>query len=198
MAISAPKRMVHKPKRRKKRKVRTPRNRVIETAGSAQGGPRSMAERPNVGKPARKPVAPKKVLALYPQINEWIADAFTKMGSPELIGKVPWEWNPLLTRVMGRAWGSRKMDFSPELFGRATEEERKETVYHECAHIVDHHQGTYVQGKAHGESFKRIMRRAGYAGNRCHRVKVVRRKDRGKRPARLRGPVVVRKVKKGE
>jgi len=186
VAISAPKRVTQRPKKR--RKARPKGKRAIASPGRPEGAPRAIGERPNAGRHPTRAAVPRKVQALHPQVEAWIADALTRMGAPELVGKIPWCWNKPMTRVMGRAWGSRKMDFSPDLFARATEEQRKETVYHECAHIVDNHQGTYVQGKAHGESFKRVMRRAGYPGARCHHVKVVRRKDRNKRKSNLKGP----------
>lgn len=156
-----------------------------------------MGERPNAGRHPTRAAIPRKIQALHPQIEAWIAVALTKMGAHELIDKVPWSWNKPMTRVMGKAYlQQRRMEFSPDLFSRATEAECRETVFHEVAHIVDYHQNTYVQGASHGGTFKRIMQRAGYAGARCHHVKVVRRKDRNKRQERLRGDTVLTQQKK--
>lgn len=188
MAIPAPKKMV-RAKGRKRRKVRSAR--ALPPPGGI-GGPRPIGERPNAGKRPVKPSVPRSVQKLHPQMETWVSEAFTAMGAPELVGKIPWNWNSGMTRVMGRAhytWnGERatptKMDFSPSLFKKAEEEQMRQTVYHECAHIVDYHKGTYVKGKPHGPSWKRIMIRAGVPPKRCHNVEVTKRRKSKKYPAK--------------
>jgi predicted SprT family Zn-dependent metalloprotease len=116
-------------------------------------------------------------------MEQWMAEAYTKMDAPELIGEIPWYWNPKLTATMGQAHyrcfagvvKPLKMDFAPRLFKRASEEEQRQTVYHECAHIVDYHKGTYEKGSAHGPSWKRYMRMAGVTPKRTHNVMPVGR-----------------------
>ncbi len=127
-------------------------------------------------------IEPKKGLRprrMREQMEAWMVEAYTKMGSPELIGKIPWKWNDRLTSAMGRArsqrFGARQylpisMDFSTRLFSVANIQQQRQTVFHECAHIVNCHQGTYRKGQAHGYYWKRLMRRADVPAKRCHNV----------------------------
>ena len=187
MELPPPKSIARKPVKR--RRTSKPKGkRVLKSPKLAEGAPRPIGERPNAGVHPTRAAIPRKIQSLSSQVDSWVDEALIKMGAPELAGKVPWAWNKPMTRVMGRAFlQQRRIEFSPELFGRATETQRRETVFHECAHLVDWHQGTYVSSSSHGESFKRVMRRAGYPGERCHHVKVVQRKDRNKRKHRLKG-----------
>jgi len=189
MAIAPPKRIRRRPKRRGKtrgaRRLPSPTNapkieRPTETPDLPSGGPIAIGKRP----PKRKgETVPRTIQGSYKQMEKWMAEAFTKMGAPELIGQVPWHWNSRLTATMGQAHFRYfagvikpvKMDFAPRLFKRASTEERRQTVYHECAHIVDYHMGTYVEGKAHGPSWRRIMRRAGMVPKRTHDIMPVGR-----------------------
>lgn len=185
MSIAPPKRMNKRSRRRAKgrsaRKLPPPptapkaKRTTVEPSESLQGAPKAIGRRPTKRKGG---AVPRAIQSLYGQMEEWVAEAFEKMGASELIGKIPWEWNPRLTSTMGQAhyrWvdgktAPKKMSFSPRLFQRADETDQRETVFHECAHIVDYHKGTYVKGDAHGESWKRLMRRAGISPKRTHSI----------------------------
>jgi hypothetical protein len=116
-------------------------------------------------------------------INRWIAAALKKLDAPDLIGKVNWVYNPNLTSTMGYVrlyhildWHLvHRIEFSPELFRRARPEQRRQTVYHEVAHVVDGWRGTYNPKKPHGRSWKGLMRTLGIPAKRCHDVPVVGR-----------------------
>ena len=59
------------------------------------------------------------------------------------------------------------LKLSVPLMGRATEEEREETITHEIAHLVDY----VLRGKSdHGPIWKRIHRALGGTGARCHNI----------------------------
>jgi len=167
-----PKRVVRRKSRKKSARRRPPAPAVgIHKTANGQS-PQKQLE-------ARRASPGRKNRVRLTQMDEWMSEAFTKMGAPELIGTVPWNWNPRFTRAMGRAKGKynllggispAKMEFSPSLFRAATLQERRQTVYHECAHIVDYHNGTYRSESAHGYSWQRLMRKAGVPAKRCHNV----------------------------
>jgi len=190
MAIPPPKRIQRLPKRKGKGRVGRrlplpPRTlAAIEEPVERAEGLREMPALLGGRSPKQKGgAAPRAIQGLHGQMSAWISEAFTKMGSPELIGKVPWHWNSRLTATMGLAHyrifngvtKPTKMEFAPRLFKRATPEQQRQTVFHECAHIVDYHNGTYTKGAAHGPSWKRIMRRSGTVPKRCHSVAPVGR-----------------------
>jgi predicted SprT family Zn-dependent metalloprotease len=64
--------------------------------------------------------------------------------------------------------GSSRLRFSIPLWPRASEEERRETVIHECAHLVDGLRHGRPDG--HGPHWKKIMVEAGFSPDRTHKV----------------------------
>jgi hypothetical protein len=121
-------------------------------------------------------------------VRIWIDAALKKMGAGNLAGSIHFQWNPRLTRTIGRAnffelatlfpknpYLPKFLEFSPELFERASVIDRRETVYHEVAHAVDAFNGTYNANKPHGPSWKELMKKAGVPPTRCHFVPVVHR-----------------------
>lgn len=119
------------------------------------------------------------------EISQVIYKTLEANDALDLLPLVRWEWNTRLSSTMGRYFpvntGKREhrrsglVEFSTVLFSRATQEQRDETVAHEICHmIVDHR---YPKADAHGWEWRQAMQRAGYAGNRCHNVAVVRRRQ---------------------
>lgn len=147
-------------------------------------GPRPASKGPTkrVKRPTR---VPGHTSGLRGQINGWMTEAFEKMGAPELVGQVPWNMSKRMTAARGRAgctWKDSKatelyMEFSVSLMKLSDEEGRRQCVFHECAHIVDYHKGTYVEGSPHGPSWKSLMYRAGVEPDRCHKVKPLKRRN---------------------
>lgn len=127
---------------------------------------------------------PRQTTGIRGQINAWMAEAFKAMGAPELVGNVPWNLNKRMTAARGRAGCTWKdgqatdlfMEFSKSLMKLSDEEGQRQCVFHECAHIVDYHKGTYTKGKPHGPSWKRYMAKAGVEAQRCHSVEPVKRR----------------------
>jgi len=107
-------------------------------------------------------------------ISEVIHQTLAANNALDLVPLVKWEWNTRLTSTMGRYHpGTKKIDFSVVLFGRATQAEQDNTVAHEVCHMIVRHQ--FPHASAHGWEWKRAMRNAGYEPTRCHSVKVDRR-----------------------
>lgn len=130
-------------------------------------------------KRAKRPTrVPSHTSGLRGQINAWMVEAFTKMGVPELIGQVPWNMSKRMTAARGRAgcvWKDGKatefyMEFSVSLMKLSDDNGKRQCVFHECAHVVTYHKGTYIQGSPHGAPWKTLMYRAGLEPERCHKV----------------------------
>lgn len=144
--------------------------------------PRTRSAKSKTKRRPRK--VPRHTSGIRGQINAWMAEAFKVMGAPELVGKVPWNFNKRMTSARGRAsctWLDGKatdlyIEFSTSLMKLSDEEGQRQCVFHECAHIVDYHKGTYVQGRAHGPSWKSLMARAGVPAERCHKVEPLKRR----------------------
>lgn len=98
-------------------------------------------------------------------------------------GLLPCSWNGRLTSTMGRHLGrqtpagerSGRLEFSPKLFERATQDQRDETAAHEAAHgVVWLLHGRITRGRGqrdiHGPVWQRTMRALGFEPNRCHNV----------------------------
>lgn len=152
--------------------------------------PRTMNDRSPSGlsgpkAPKKRPTrVPRQTTGLRGQINAWMAEAFGLMGAPELIGTIPWNMNKRMMRARGRAsctWNNGLatniyMEFSVSLMKLSDEAGRRQCVFHECAHVVDYHRGTYKQGKSHGPSWQSLMIRAGLEPDRCHKVEPLKRR----------------------
>lgn len=98
-------------------------------------------------------------------------------------GQMPCVWNWRLKRRMGQArcqtnrqTGQRivTLEFSPEIFERATPEQRNETAAHEAAHgVVWLKHGAIRRGRRHdhhGPVWQATMRALGFEPKRCHDV----------------------------
>jgi len=144
-------------------------------------GSKSKGRSRNTKRPKK---VPRQTSGLRGQINTWMAEAFEAMGAPELIDQVPWNLNKRMTSARGRAgctWKDGKacelfMEFSLSLFKLSDEDGRRQCVFHECAHIVDYHKGTYVKGQPHGISWKSYMASVGVEAKRCHNVQPVKQR----------------------
>lgn len=121
------------------------------------------------------------------QINVWIREAFYKMTDNDHEGEefyrsTHWKWNSRLTRAMGRARAVRSfskpttvsMDFSTQLFSVAGERQQRQTVFHECAHVVDVIKNNNF---GHGDTWKLLMYKAGVPADRCHTVELKNKKN---------------------
>ncbi len=106
------------------------------------------------------------------EIDAVMRETLERVGAPDLVIHV--EFNSRFTRRMGDARFGRFgrqhiVRFSTPLWGRATAEERRETVIHETCHIAARHiYGDHIS--AHGWEWKSLMRKAGAKGDRCHSV----------------------------
>jgi len=124
-------------------------------------------------------------------------DTLRRLGHEDILPYLVIDWSPRFTARMGDAYYgpiTRRREqytryahpnamgdpyialarFSIPLWPRASEEERRETVVHEIAHLVVLFE-TYAQGNydadPHGREWREVMRRAGYPHpSRCHSV----------------------------
>jgi len=99
----------------------------------------------------------------------------------EELDKIEVSFNSRFTRRMGDAnFRKMRIRFSEKLWPLASLLERRETIVHELCHIVDRYFGN-MSRRGHGPSWKLLMNRCGYAGDRCHNV------DRGNLKRRNKG-----------
>jgi predicted SprT family Zn-dependent metalloprotease len=132
------------------------------------------------------------------QAAVWAVEALRLLGREDLLPYLTIEWSTRFTRRMGDAlycWmgetsrRSSKMvrlarlngtgeavarvRFSVPLWDRASRGQQHETVVHEIAHLVTHHEAM-LAGKprpgAHGAEWRAVMRRAGFAPKATHSV----------------------------
>jgi len=129
-----------------------------------------------------------KIFEMNEQTNDFIKEAFIAMEQSELFNKIQWRWNKKLTSTMGMAyyvWADTfaiptHIEFSPILFLKAPLDERKQTVFHEAAHIVDYYTGNFDRRAPHGTSWRTLMIKAGMQPKRCHSVKVEKKSRKQK------------------
>lgn len=134
---------------------------------------------------------------LRARVGGWVIEYLTKVGREDLLDVVRVEWNSRFTRRMGDATYRPALPgreivarcrFSIPLWERASEEERRNTVAHELAHLVCFHEwytkpwhtgrririgelpGRGRKPTAHGWEWKKIMHRMGETPSRCHDV----------------------------
>lgn len=116
---------------------------------------------------------------------EDLVNLLLRKFAPELEGFVKIQWNNRFSRVMGQAYVSEKLSvclnnikfnyhwlikFSTKLWTCATEDERRETIIHEVAHIIQFYRalstgkkiGNLKVGNGHQEDWQCIMREIGY------------------------------------
>ena len=106
------------------------------------------------------------------QIGKWGIECFTLAGVPELANQVGVEWSNRMKTTMGKAfWEKKIIVFSTPIFSIADSEFQRETVFHECAHIIAGVKFRSKQG--HNFNWRQIMRQVGYPNaQRCHKVNV--------------------------
>jgi predicted SprT family Zn-dependent metalloprotease len=89
-------------------------------------------------------------------------------------GPVIFKFNSRLRTTMGRAqtiwWGTDVIELSGQLWGRATDAQRRQTIIHEVCHIVANRRSGKAQG--HSRAWKLCMRVCGLDPKRCHNVDV--------------------------
>jgi predicted SprT family Zn-dependent metalloprotease len=108
-----------------------------------------------------------------------VIDSCITLELPQYYNRIVVEWSNGLKTTMGNARTKRSKDgdysglirLSVALWPRASEEERKETVIHEAAHILAHI--VYGERCDHGPKWVATMARLGYPNaSRCHQVDV--------------------------
>lgn len=114
-----------------------------------------------------------------------LVNLLLKEFAAELEGHVKIEWNNRFSRIMGRACLSKKIGvnlnikfkylwlikFSTKLWKLATEDERREVIIHEVAHIVQYYRAllqgkkieSLIKGNGHLEDWQCVMKEMGYA-----------------------------------
>lgn len=109
------------------------------------------------------------------KINQWILEACTDNGMPELFGKIRWQFNAKFRSRAGDA-NCHKMflRFSLPIWLKATEEQKQDTVKHETCHLVAWVKyGPHI--KSHGVEWQQTMIKAGLEPKRTHSVPVIKR-----------------------
>ena len=107
------------------------------------------------------------------QIREWVRFACECNGVPELAHVILVEWNRRFTRRLGDGmWSPTRMlariRLSVPLWGRALEEDRKETVIHETCHIIVFYK--HATADPHGPEWREAMKNCGLEPVRTHDV----------------------------
>lgn len=98
-------------------------------------------------------------------IHEWCDEACLLMGAPTSF-QVSYRWNVKLGRTAGRAWSDKNMiEISPRFWQAASMSERRETVFHEVAHLLDN---VMLGNWGHSPSWYALMAKGGYRN--CLRV----------------------------
>src|SRR6185436_3239730 len=96
-------------------------------------------------------------------IKEAIAFACEANGVPEIIPRISVQFNPRFTNRMGDALFNgtiMRIRLSTPLWGRASDEQKRETVIHEACHII----ARYKHGldiRPHGYHWISCMKKAG-------------------------------------
>jgi SprT protein len=116
------------------------------------------------------------------QIREWVRYACECNGVPELSPIIKVEWNTRFTRRMGDGMFSPskmmgRIRLSVPLWGRASEQDRRESVIHEACHVIVFYNDR--NAASHGAEWREAMKRCGVDPQRTHtvdRTGLVRRK----------------------
>lgn len=95
-------------------------------------------------------------------VEHWIAEACELGEAPELIERIELEWSSRLTVALGKAsrltW---KVKLARKAWPLISFEERRETVFHEVAHLIALHEGG-LKAWCHGPTWRRVMAKIGY------------------------------------
>lgn len=111
------------------------------------------------------------------QVNEWLKEAKSNIEAAfalfdlfELAEQVEITFNNRFTSKAGDANFLRKrIRLSTALWGRMTDEQRRQTSIHEAAHIIARSKYGYAI-KSHGVEWKSIMSKCGLPPKRCHNI----------------------------
>jgi predicted SprT family Zn-dependent metalloprotease len=115
-------------------------------------------------------------------VEQWIAEACELGEAPELIERIELEWSRRLVLTLGKA---NRLNWTIKLAEKAwfliSLDERRETVFHEVAHLIALHEGG-LKAWDHGPTWRRIMAKIGYPrANACHdlieQLSTIRRKN---------------------
>jgi len=107
------------------------------------------------------------------RIREWVRYACERNGVPELAQAVVIEWSRRFTRRMGDAMYSpisfrARIRLSVPLWGRASEQDQRETVLHETCHVIVEFK--FGRVAPHGSLWKEAMLNCGVKPIRTHSV----------------------------
>jgi SprT protein len=107
------------------------------------------------------------------QIREWVRYACERNGCPELYPIIHVEWNTRFTRRLGDGlWSPTRLAgrirLSIPLWGRASEQDRRETVIHEACHVIVEYK--YGRVAPHGSEWRGAMLNCGVEPLRTHTV----------------------------
>jgi len=105
------------------------------------------------------------------EVREWIQYACDCNGRPDIAASIKLVWSNRMTKSMGIAakrGGAYTIKLSAKLFGRATCEQRRDTVIHEACHVID---GIVNKVRmSHGRGWKACMVSADCEPSRYHTV----------------------------
>lgn len=106
-------------------------------------------------------------------IRQWIRYACERNGVPELAQVIVVEWNARFTRRMGDGMYSPtrmlgRIRLSVPLWGRASEQDRRETVIHEACHVIAFYKD--ANATSHGVEWRQAMLNCGVDPLRTHSV----------------------------
>src|SRR5438270_13369369 len=103
------------------------------------------------------------------QAMEWLKQAYTLLGCPELLKRTEVRWETGMKKKLGMAQyighGRGIITLSVDAWDIIPEFERYDTVAHEACHIADHWFGStkrgYVKDGKHGKSWMKLMAQCG-------------------------------------
>jgi len=116
----------------------------------------------------------------FKDVVSWLRTACDMVGKPDLLGKLTVLWSNRLTSTAGLANYNYELKhgiitLSIPLWERATQEQRRETTFHEVAHIVTDE--TTRSYRHHGDLWRYNMLMMGYPNaKRCHSIPVERKR----------------------
>ena len=96
-------------------------------------------------------------------VQIWTEETFHALGHPELIELTSIYWRYMYREVGASSWeilpdgvGNFKIMFAIKLWAYLNQKEQRDTVVHECCHIVDAYRGT-IGDDEHGDSWTALM-----------------------------------------
>lgn len=90
-----------------------------------------------------------------------VREACELAGHPELASEIVIVWSSRLTRTLGKASClTSEITLAAKAWPLLDAEERRDTVFHEVAHLVAFHE-VGAKGWGHGSKWRRVMRRIG-------------------------------------